>query len=193
MLVNLDDFFETLKSTNLFYPLTDEEAEIAFEAFKFHSSQMTVHHFMFGMTGLVYLFDSAFWGIYSIEAGYKQLFDKVISMTRGLFVPLNVQFQAHTLPQEEGNFVAFSFEFNGRLFHNKLTLLGDIVDLRFVVYVNQSLLTCGVDGRFYWIETGDQVVAIIFLTKAQFQIIKQVYGDMIFEYETMLDAPKRET
>ncbi len=182
---SLDLFFEQLLEAGLFRTPNGLNARILYQAFKEQTSVYSVHHFMFGMWGVIYLFDSAFWGIYSIEESYTKLFNELIQITRGSIQPTAVSFKQLPLNEEQSS-VDFSFGFKDQMHQYQLTQMGDIVDLKLVQYLNLSMAAGGINGRYYWIETHDQMIATAFLTDEQYGIIKPRYNEFISPFEDQL-------
>ena len=181
----LDAFFEQLLFSGLFYPLSDSQTRKLYSDFKVQTSQYSVHHFLFGMSGIIYLFDAAFWGIYPIEHAYAKLLNEISMMMRGYFEPTVFSFKPRNSKNGEPS-IELVLELNDRRFVHQLNLLGDMVDLSLIGFINQILTELGENGRFYWVDTHDQIIATTFLTPQQYAIIKPRYNGHISPFEEHL-------
>lgn len=177
---------DVLRGVQLVDHLTEEQiGDLLDEMNERNLPPTSMLHFI---PGLVYKFDCEYWWDPTVEASYMNLITDLVNLSQERFRPVDLDVKAPDGDDlDYGDKLLFSFKLEKRKFKHILVFKGDVVDLSFITVINRALNKVKIDGQFYWLVTYDQIVAVIYLTKHQFNILYDLFKPDLREYKDMFD------
>ncbi|MCB0077410.1 MAG: hypothetical protein KDD73_08275 [Anaerolineales bacterium] len=154
------------------------EGEVVERCQTIQEENLSVDRLVYQLPQLTYWFDTEYLWDPTVSASYEALVSDLANISRGMFAPQQV---VVTPEADEGleydGELLLTFKLFDHTYQQPLKFLGDWVDLRFIGCINRALAATGVDGRYYWIDTNDQCVVLIFLTPPQLVVAKELIGE----------------
>jgi hypothetical protein len=133
--------------------------------------------------------DSEYWWDASISPSYESLISDLSSISVGQFSSENLEVTMETEDDPQiGDNISFSFNLNKQRFTYQIKYQGDWVDLSFISKINQALKDTQSLAQYYWIDTGEQFVVVIFLDDKKFSFIPEILGGSLKEFDEISKA-----
>lgn len=183
---SLDEFIDLLRSINLLSHFSDDQINSSLAAARANNNSKQA--FLFNLPNLVYWIDSEYWWNPTVEASYEKVVQDLSSISRNGFLPTEVSVEPpHANELRDGERLAVSFSLNNESMDHKLNYFGDAFDFSLIEFVNTALLLSESEGQFYWYNTHDQSAILIFLTEAQFSVLKEIFSPDLRHISDMKD------
>jgi len=174
MNMEYNKFVDTLKKSQLVDHLT--ENEIADAINEMSQRKIPPNYMLHFLPNLVYKFDSEYWWDPTVKESYSKLIMDLCNISQKRFKPIDLEIKIQNEDSiVDGDKFSFSFKLGQQYFCHELAFWGDAVDLSFISMINQSLKKSKIDGQFYWLNTNDQNVAVIYLSKRQYNKLKRLF------------------
>jgi hypothetical protein len=171
----LADTLRRLRAVGLLSHLDEEQVQRCYQ--ELVERQAAPAQLLYSLPDVVYGFDSEYWWNPTVTASYIELVSAITTVSRGNCTPQRVTVTPKADESlKDGDYLTLSFEFAGQRYTQQLEFWGDAVDLHIVDALNRALSDTDETGRYYWINTHDQMVVLIFLTVAQLPIVQELLG-----------------
>ena len=123
-----------------------------------------------------------YWENNNFENPYEELAKKFSLISKGIFNPININDNYGKDGEQGKDSTVFSFEFKGEKYSKELKMRRDWLVKGLIEFIESVLIKNNIDGRFYYCFENGEASGYIFLTKNQYEILRDKQKSLFNAY-----------